>query len=196
MKSTCCAAFAAVSILWLSSCFLPHTDVAGDAREYVTRTGKIILVKETHPGGQSISTIQITTEGFVYEFLETYEEMDPISNVMLADLNQDSFDEIYIVTAAQGSGSYGNILAFASNRDRSLSMINFPEINDNDKYFSGYMGHDSFAIKGNSLVRTFPVYKDDDTNARPTGGTRTITYGLFPGEAMWQLRIESVKFLK
>jgi len=196
MKPTCCAVFAAISILWLSSCFLPHTVVAGNTREYITHTGKKILVKETHPVGQSVSTIQVTTKGFVYEFFETYEEMDPVSKVMLADLNQDGFDEIYIVTAAQGSGSYGNILAFASNRDRSLSMINFPEINDNNKYFSGYMGHDSFAIKGNSLVRTFPVYKGGDTNARPAGGTRTITYGLIPGEAMWQLRIESVKFLK
>jgi hypothetical protein len=55
------------------------------------------------------------------------------------------------------------------------------------------MGHDSFTIENNTPVRTFPVYKDSDANASPTGGTRRITYGLFPGEAMWQLRIESVK---
>jgi len=196
MKPTCCAVFAAIFILWLSGCLLPHTVAAGDAREYETRAGKKILVKETHPVGQSISTIQVTTKGFVYDFFETYEDMDPVSKVMLADLNQDGFDEIYIVTTAQGSGSYGNILAFASNRDKSLSMINFPEINDNDKCFSGYMGHDSFAIEGNALVRTFPVYKGGDANARPTGGTRTITYGLVPGEAMWQLRVESVTFFE
>ncbi len=32
-------------------------------------------------------------------------------------------------------------------------MINFPEINDNDKCFSGYMGHDSFAIESNKRLR-------------------------------------------
>jgi len=196
MKSTRCALFTAIFILGLSGFLLPYAAVAGDAREYATRTGKKILVKETHPTGKSISTIQVMTKGLEYEFSETFENMDPVSKVMLADLDQNGFEELYIVTVAQGSGSYGNILAFASNRDKSLSMINFPEFNANDKCFSGYMGHDSFTIENNTLVRSFPVYKDSDANASPTGGTRRITYGLFPGEAMWQLRIESVKSLE
>ena len=70
-------------------------------------------------------------------------------------------------------------------------MINFPEINGNDKSFYGYMGHDSFAIESNTLARTFPLYKDCDANASPTGRTRRIVYSLFPGEAMWQLRIDN-----
>lgn len=196
MKPTCCAVFSAIFILLYSGFFLPHIVVAGDAKEYETRTGKTILVQETHPVGQSIGTIQVTTQGFKYKFFETFEDMDPVSKVMLADLDQDGFDEIYIVTTTQGSGSYGDILAFASNRDKSLTIINFPEINDNDQCFTGYMGHDSFAIESNTLVRTFPVYKDSDTNASPSGGTRKIAYTLFPGEAMWQLRIASIKFLK
>ncbi len=69
-------------------------------------------------------------------------------------------------------------------------MINFPDIQKKDKMFEGYMGHDTFTIEGQKLIRTFPVYKKKDTNQNPTGGKRKLVYGLYPGEAMWQLNIE------
>jgi hypothetical protein len=46
-----------------------------------------------------------------------------------------------------------------------------------------------------SLVRRFPVYRSGDSNAKPTGGTRQVTYKLVPGEAMWQLKpVRSTQF--
>ena len=39
-------------------------------------------------------------------------------------------------------------------------------------------------------MRTFPIYRKDDRNINPTGGRRKVVYGLIPGEAMWELRIE------
>ena len=58
-----------------------------------------------------------------------------------------------------------------------------------------YMGHDAFVIEANKLVRTFPVYQKTDTNQHPTGGKRKVIYGLYPGEAMWQLKVEKSKTL-
>ena len=69
-------------------------------------------------------------------------------------------------------------------------MINFPEPGKEDKHFEGYMGHDIFTIEKNKLVRTFPIYNKGDTNQNPTGGERKLIYGLYSGEAMWQLKIE------
>ena len=54
------------------------------------------------------------------------------------------------------------------------------------------MGHDIFSIDDNKLVRIFPIYKQDDPNNNPTGGRRKLIYGLYPGEAMWQLKIEEL----
>jgi len=68
-------------------------------------------------------------------------------------------------------------------------MINFPEIQQNDEVSEGYMGHDRFSIANNKLVRKFPIYEQGDSNDNPTGGERKLTYGLYPGEAMWQLKI-------
>ena len=163
--------------------------------EYRTKTGKTIIISETHPVGRSLSTIRISTKGFEHNYAEVFENKDPISNVFIADLDGNGFDEIYIITTSVGSGSYGTVLGFASNRDKSLSMINFPEIQEGDENFEGYMGHDTFKIEDQKLARIFPIYNPDDTNENPTGGTCRLVYGLYAGEAMWQLKIEKSETL-
>ena len=164
-------------------------------KEYKTQCGKTIIISETHPVGQSLSKIEIRTKDFENNYLETYEDKDPISDVFLADLDGNGFDEIYIITTSAGSGSYGKILGFSSNKDKSLSMINFPEIQKGDIIFKGYMGHDTFKIEDQKLVRTFPKYNEGNTNQNPNGGTQKLIYGLSPGEAMWQLKIEKSETL-
>jgi hypothetical protein len=84
---------------------------------------------------------------------------------------------------------YGTVLGFASSKDKSLSMIYFPEVRKGDAHFEGYMGHDTFMIEGRKLVRIFPIYRKEDTNENPTGGRRKLVYGLVAGEATWQLQV-------
>jgi hypothetical protein len=179
-----------LSTVGLVSCSHNVTASPDAPKEYTTKTGKTIIVLETHPVGQSLSTIAITTKGFEQNDAQTYEDRDPISDVFLSDLDGNGFDEIYIITTSAGSGSYGTVLGFASNKDKSLSMINFPETQESDKNFEGYMGHDTFKIEDQKLVRIFPVYNDGDTNRNSTGRSRKLVYGLYPGEAMWQLKVE------
>ena len=168
---------------------LLSTGTDSSTHEYLTRSGKAILITESHPVGQSLSDITIKSSGFEHNLTETFNDLDPIKNVHVADLDKNGFDEFYIITISSGSGSYGSIIAFASNRDKSLSMIHFPEIEEGDERFTGYMGHDHFQISENVLIRSFPIYLSSDNNTNPTGGKRTIAYGLFPGEASWQLKI-------
>ena len=165
------------------------------SKVYKTKTGKTIIITETHPVGQSLSTIKISTEGFEHNYLEIYEDRDPISDVLIADLDSNGFDEIYIIMTSAGTGSYGTVLGLASNKDKSLSMINFPEIQEGDRNFEGYMGHDTFRIEDRTLVRIFPIYKKGDINQNPTGRKRKLVYGLYPGEAMWQLNLEKSEIL-
>ena len=179
-----------VSIIGLISCSYAKDTSAEAPREYKTKTGKTIIISETHPVGQSLSTLEITTKDFEHNYREIYPDRDPISEVFVADLDGNGFDEIYVITRSAGSGSYGTVLGFASNKDKSLSMINFPEMQERDEDFKGYMGHDTFKIEDQKLVRIFPIYNEGDTNRNPTGGTRKLVYGLYPGEAMWQLKVE------
>jgi hypothetical protein len=159
------------------------------ANEYITRSGKSLYIEETHPQGQSLSNLHLKSSGFEHNLFEVFEDRDPIKSVYIGDLDGNGFDEFYIITISSGSGSYGNIIAFASNRDKSLSMIHFPAVREGDERFVGYMGHDNFHISKNKLIRSFPIYLLSDKNATPTGGKRQLTYGLYPGEASWHLKI-------
>ena len=194
-KSLFIVAATAVSIVALMACS-HHNNTSSDAlKEYRTKTGKTIIVSETHPAGRSLSTIEICITGFQHNYREVYKDRDPISEVFVADLDGNGFDEIYIITTSTGSGSYGTVLGLASNKDRSLSMIHFRKRREGDENFEGYMGHDTFKIEGQKLVRIFPIYNKGDINENPTGGRRKLVYGLVPGETMWQLRVEKSKIL-
>lgn len=102
------------------------------------------------------------------------------------DLNGDGQPELFVYGQSAGSGSYGSVWAWSVSRRGSLLPIRLGAMSSKDS--TGYRGHDRFAVVETSLVRRFPIYLPGDTNARPTGGTRQVSYKLVPGEAMWQLR--------
>lgn len=118
---------------------------------------------------------------------ESMEADGSVSGVEVEDLNADGYPEVYVYVTSAGSGSYGSLIAYGSNRNRSISQIYLPPLADDPQAAEGYMGHDRFAVGEGSLLRRFPVYLQGDANAAPTGGTRQVQYRLKAGEAGWQL---------
>lgn len=178
-----------LSLSLVSYFLLASTGLEAFADEYVTRSGNSLYIEESHPYGQSLSDIHLKSSGFIHNLSEVLEDRDPIKSVYVGDIDGNGFDEFYIITISGGSGSYGDIIAFASDSDKRLSRIHLPTIQEEDERFAGYMGHDKFHLSNNKLVRCFPIYLSTDRNTNPTGGTRQLTYGLFPVETSWQLKI-------
>lgn len=176
-----------ILIIVFAACMTSFTGFSQSpvSKEYKTKTGKIITVAETHPQGASLSNISVAFKGNPGSAMQ-FNDVEPVNKILLADLDGNGFDELYIITVSAGSGSYGNVIGVASNKDKSLSQINFPEVGENDlkkgAAFEGYEGHDLFEIKENSLVRSFPVKTPKATN-------RVIKYKLKAGEADFQLVI-------
>jgi hypothetical protein len=118
----------------------------------------------TCPNDSSAPTLTITPSGLAIDNSAMTKEVD--GHVVLAevaDLNVDGSPEIYL-----------------------------PPIADDPKASKGYMGHDEFRVVESTLVRRFPVYREGDANAKPTGGTRQIQYKLAAGEEGWVLRAARV----
>jgi len=169
-------------------------------KEITTKTGKKFVIIETKPTN-SVSDYMITGTGFENsKDTIRYSLKNPMSTAMLADLDKNGFDEVYIITKATGSGIFEDILAIASFEDKTFGEINVQEITAEDmeknEKFTGYMGHDSIYITDNTLVREFPVYKTSDANSEPTGGRRKIIYVLKPGKASYELVITGAESLK
>ncbi len=108
----------------------------------------------------------------------------------VADLNSNGMPEIYVFVQGAGSGSYGEVVAFAVNKGSELSPITLPELTGANA--QGYQGHDQFQVVESCLARRFPIYKPGDSNAMATGGQRQICYKLKAGEAGFLLQPASV----
>ena len=171
---------------------VPAGDVAiidSNTVELKTSTGKTILLTETHPNGRSLVTLKAEAVGFGSSATLTLEDIDPITGIKKTDLDGNGFEEIYIFTTAAGSGSYGMVHAILSLGDTALTTVSLPAPEPNDELFRGYMGHDIFMIQEKVITRTFPVFKEGDSNASPTGGSRIIEYELENENGAWSIRV-------
>lgn len=146
--------------------------------EVKTKSGKLITIVETHPKGASLSDLKIHFQGDTSNVMR-YVDVDPITATVIGDLDKNGFDEVYMISTSMGTGTYGNILGVSSNRDKSLSMIYVPEMDENDKksgkLFDGYEGHDEYAIENGILIRRFP-FKADKNNMK------SVPYQVVMGE--------------
>ena len=147
----------------------------------------------TSANSGSINEVTIAPTGLAIDNAPIVRSIDgQVVRAEVADLNADGSPEIYVHVRSAGSGSYGSLVAFGVNSRKSLSEMYLPPLTDNPKASKGYMGHDDFAVVGHRLVRRFPVYREGDTNAAPTGGMRQLHYKLTQGEASWRLRLDRV----
>lgn len=113
-----------------------------------------------------------------------------ITGADIGDINIDRSPEIYVyIKDAKGGVS---LLAYSANKKKSLSEIYLPPFIDNPKLSKGYRGHNDVAMVEGVIVQRFPIYKDNDRNGKPTGGTRQLQYKLTQGEANWILKLDKV----
>jgi uncharacterized protein YecT (DUF1311 family) len=144
----------------------------------------------TTVGKGSLRQLSIVPAGLDEDNSVINQEIDgEVLGMEIDDLNHDGSPEIYIYITSSGSGGYGNVVAYSTNHNKSLSAIYLPDIDVTAKESKGYMGHDIFSLNSNRLVRRFPIYKENDSNAKPTGGTRQLQYELIAGEASWILKL-------
>ncbi len=167
-------------------------EINTEEEQYVFKLGEGVEIKVLEDKtSASISYLTIVPDGFENSNdIIRIGETDPVSEVFLEDLNNDGFKEIYIITTGAGSGSYGTVYGAVSNADKSLTPVYVRKVEESDiggEWLDGYRGHDRFYIDGNLLVREFPLYSDDDSNAAPEGGKAKVYYTLKQGEAGWML---------
>ena len=144
--------------------------------------GVSYIVKEDKSLGESVSRITVLATDSTHTDSLNIGDKDPVQSGMVADLDDNQHDELYLVTRSAGSGTYAHVLGFMRDEQNKLVAIAVPEIGASDQSkgapFEGYMGHDSVYIEQHWLVRKYPVYKPGDAHDKPTGGMREIKYSL------------------
>ena len=142
---------------------------------------------------KSGDTLTIQPSGFESDNTKVIKTIEgTVSNIEVDDINTDGSPELMIYITSSGSGNYGTAIGFSGNNNKSMSEITIPRIVDNPKTNKGYMGHDEFALVEGTLVQRFPIYKEGDTNSKPTGGMRQIQYKLKNGEASKVFAVDKI----
>ena len=178
-------------LIFLSALFMLVSAFAEDFFAQMALQGVTFQVESPNESSINSVTLRAETSDASLGSIDT-EADGTITNVQVADLDVDGYPEIYIYVNSAGSGSYGSLIAYACNRNLSLSEIYLPPIEESSDEAKGYMGHDEFSVIENTFVRRFPIYRDGNPNAAPGGGTRQVQYRLAAGEAGWVLRKDRV----
>lgn len=127
------------------------------------------------------NTLRIVPRGLA----DNSEIVQPIDGIVvgaeIGDLSIDQAPEVYVYVRAPGADERLSLVAYASNRNRSLSMIYLPPLEDVPGAAAGYAGHDAMAVVESSFAWRFPI---------PGGRNRQLQYRLAQGEASWVLKFD------
>ncbi len=97
-----------------------------------------------------------------------------LKNMMVADLDGNGQPEIYLQMLSEGTGQFGKIYAFEI--APRITRINTFSLDTMQQ--AAYRGQDTFFIKGKTLVRTFPAYREGQPDALTSNTKGIIIYHL------------------
>jgi hypothetical protein len=127
------------------------------------------------------NTLRIVPRGLV----DNSEIVQPIDGIVsgaeIADLDIDQAPEVYVYVRLPGAEQRMALVAYASNRNRSLSAIALPALADVPGAATGYRGNDAMAIVESVFAWRFPL---------DGGGYRQLQFRLAKGEASWILKLD------
>lgn len=104
-------------------------------------------------------------------------------SVEVDDLNNDGFPDLLMYIYSDVEKRKGTVVAIASDNNKNVLPIVFPDIADDEKLKQGYDGGDEFRLLNGRLLRRFPVKNTtDSTNQSTSIVIRQIIYKVIYGE--------------
>jgi hypothetical protein len=169
-----CWAVAGLALIASSSCTR-----ASDSTEqtFTARDGGTVArvsIPDSEPRSLGTYRAEVTWPDGTQATMQTARD-GMIDTVWLADLDGDGTPELVVATSVVGSGAYGDVQVY-HRTGGTLTGLAMPPVGDDGA--PGYMGHDVFSVRDGRLFRTYPVYREGDANAEPTGGEAVFWYSL------------------
>lgn len=146
--------------------------------------------------GQSMSDIYVSGTGFTNSTqILTFTKVAPLETFWVTDLDENGYEELYLIIRSVGSGAKASIIGIASMDGKSYKTIFNPENDRNFKeklvYLEGYQGHDSIFVEQNKLYRMFPVSESNRYTESEIKQFRMITYRLVLYNKSYSLQVDT-----
>ena len=129
-----------------------------------------VVSRRTHVCSIQVVEIVVRRRGRTFAAFKT--DVDFLAHkAWTADLNDDGKPELIVASKDDGKNGRGTLDVYWLEGN----IIKRAAIFKNEEG-AGYLGRDSFRLDGRKIVRSFPVYRDGDSDNSPSGGTRILHY--------------------
>jgi len=119
-----------------------------------------------------------------------------VNDAEVEDLNADGSPELVIYTESEGTGRFGNVIAYSADKSGKLTKIEFPDTQKNTAISKGYRGKDEFSLVERNLSQKFPVYNDSDPESQASGGTRQVNYKMVKAGSGYRFEVATTNDFK
>lgn len=100
-----------------------------------------------------------------------------VTGSAIDDLNNDGFPDLVLFTKGGVNAAFGDVYAIISIGNKSMMPAGLPDVQLDGKNREGYRGFDDFSLMEGTVLRKFPIYKQEDS-LTATGGKRILQYRL------------------
>lgn len=146
-----------------------------DSSMKLGKVGYRVLCNNKNPEKNTATISPLGFENTAREI--NFEIKGKIVKAEVDDLNNDGFPDLVLYVYNGGTKNMGTVIGISSDKNQGFVPIFFPDIADDQKLKTGYLGGDEFKLMEGTLLRRFPVYATVDTsNIRLTGQMRQILY--------------------
>jgi len=161
---------------------------AAPLKHKVLRDGKVSVTLDAKPNK---GFVKIIPNGFKESNKPIKWDVDGvITDAKFVQMDRDSYPEL-VIFMRNNKKKRETVKIFSSRENRRLDQV--LQFNLSKKHSKGYKGRDMYRMRGNKVVRTFPIYKKGDSMKNPTGGLRTVIYDLDFRGATKVMNVKSVK---
>ena len=146
-------------------------------KKTLQKSGYVFDISSRPADGCAVQIVEVVVRRGGKPFANLKADVDFLAgSAWTADLDADGKPELAVASRSvknDGRGTFdvywleGNVLQRAA----------LPKHEEG----AGYQGQDIFRLAGNKIVRSFPVYRDNDPDMRPSGGTRVLHYTFHDG---------------
>ena len=137
------------------------------------------------------NVISVKPVGFDNEARETqFFVKGRVEHVEIDDFNNDGFPDLIIYSLGGPMPTdYVNVYIILSQGNKSFMAAYFPDLLDDAKLREGYKGQDQFNLMEGTVLRSFPIFKPEDSANKPTGGKRVIQYKMMFKDGGYRFKV-------
>ncbi|MCZ2223394.1 MAG: hypothetical protein LC122_07160 [Chitinophagales bacterium] len=139
------------------------------------------------------NTLRITLLGFEEATEDlNFEIRGKVYGAEIDDLNRDGFPDLVVYILMDEVKRKSSVLSLASEENKRVVPISFPDVLTNEILKTGYDGNDSFRLLNGILTQKFSVKDTTNTNENPIIARQVLYNVVKTEQGNWKFQVQRI----